>query len=372
MKKHSKAPQFYNMVQRFKLFKAFLCLPVLILWGLSSVSAFSQEATSQIMGYNATQCLGGSDTFISVPFHRAPIFSGSVAGNVTLNDAEIEVSAEAPGWTPDTFVGSHYAKFTTGAASGLILEISTNSASGITVDPAGYRRHSVKAGDRFLIIPHWTLDTLLPVSQTTLHLSTGHLVPGRGSEIHFYVPNSEGINLSPELIYYVTATGWFQSAKGSPAAGDVIVRPHAAMVVRHKVGAADTLFRPAANVDVNPSQVQLSASQGALRDNVLAIIRPIPVSLKDLGLRSPAFISSVGVAPGKRRDELMIFDNAEIGLNKSESARYFFHSGHWKLDNQTDFPISDDVQLPRGSVVVIRKASATSGKPVAWKNLPKY
>ena len=344
-----------------------------MIW-LSLAGANAQVATSRIVGYNATTCLGGSDTFLSIPFHQAPAYSGSVDGSLALNNAPISVPAVGtPGWTVNEFAGTHYVKFTSGSAAGLILEISANTASGFTVDPTGFGRLSISSGDRFLIVPHWTLASLLPpLTQTTLHPSTGDLLPQRGSEIHFYESSSTGVELAPERIYYVTSSGWFQSAVGSPTADNVIIPAHSAFVIRHQLGAADTSFRPAAHVDVNASSVLLSRQKGAPQDNVLAIIRPIPIRLGDLGFSRTSFVDSSTTAESTRKDEVIIFDNATAAHNKDEQARYFRYRSQWRLDNGVDYPVSDYVELPAGSVVIVRKSSATSDAPVAWKNDPNY
>lgn len=334
----------------------------------------AQVATSRIVGYNSTTCLGGSDTFLGVPFHRAPAYSGSVAANVTLNDSPVAVQASGtPGWAVDGFVGTHYVKFTTGAAAGLILEISANTAGGFTVNADGYGSRAVREGDRFLIIPHWTLETLLPhATQTTLHQSSGDLLPQRGSEIHFYEVTDTGIDLAPEKIYYVKSNGWFQSAPGSPSANNVVVPPHAAFIVRHQPGAANTTFRPAAHVDVYPSAVVLTRQKGKANDNILAMIRPIPITLDELGFSNTSFVPSVNTTEAGRRDEILIYDNSVAGYNKAEQARYFRHLNTWKLDNGADYPNSDNVQLPAGAVIVVRKASSTSDGSVSWTNDPNY
>ncbi|MFT5468523.1 MAG: hypothetical protein ACI8UO_003633 [Verrucomicrobiales bacterium] len=344
----------------------------MLILGISSLSA--QVATSRIVGYNSTTCLGGSDTYVSVPFHQAPAYSGSLAANVTFFNASILVPASGtPGWTVDEFVGSHYVKFTSGAAAGLILEITANGAADFTVNPDGFGRLLLKTGDRFLIIPHWTLATLLPAAtQTTLHPSTGDLISGRGSEVHFFEPTATGIDLAPEKIYYVKTSGWFQSDTGAPAAGSVIVPPHSALVIRHQPAAADTVFRPAAHVDVYTSAVLISTKQGSGNDNVLAIIRPIPTRLADLGFTTANFKRSTSNDPTRRGDELLIFDNTVAAQNKSETTRYFLTSTGWRLDNEADYPISDDAELPPGSVIVVRKGPGTRDGIVAWKNEPTY
>lgn len=349
-------------------------IAVTLSWALIAGFANAQTATSRIVGYNSTTCPGGSDTFVSVPFHQAPTYSGSFGASAFISNSVISLqSSGTPGWTPNEFVGTHYLKITTGSAAGLILEISANTADSLTVDPTGFGFLSISSGDRFLIIPHWTLATLLPAAtQTTLHQSVGNLLPQRGSELLFYETTSEGIEPAPERIYYVTSSGWFQNADGSPAADNVRIPPHAAFIIRHQTGAANTFFRPAAHVDVTLSAVLLASKKGQAHDNVLAIIRPIPIQLDDLGFSALNFASSFGTGEAQRKDEILIFDNAAVGHNKIETARYFFYANSWRLDDGANYPVADTTTLPAGSVVVVRKAAAAADSKVAWKNAPNY
>ena len=344
-------------------------------------AVFAQEtttATTGIVGYNTTDCLGGSDTLLSVPFHRTPAFSGSVAdgGGTTFSGEDDTFSAAGtPGWTPSAFAGSHYVKIVTGVGAGLELDITGNTADTVTVDSSGFARSKINPGDRFLVIPYWTLGTLLPAAtQTALHPSTGPLLSQRGSELHFFEASAEGINLSPRTIFYVTAAGWFQVGPGSPSADDHILPPHTALVIRHQDGAADTEFRSAAHVDEDASSILLRARKGASQDNVLAMMRPIPMTLAELDIPAAAFVGSAGTDESKRRDELLVFDNSVAGINKSEVARYFYDKSakQWRVDDGAAYAAADAAVLPAGAVIVIRKSPASRDAEIVWKNEATY
>jgi uncharacterized protein (TIGR02597 family) len=348
---------------------------------LGSTAIFAQEtttATTGIVGYNTTDCLGSSDTLISVPFHRTPAFSGSVAdgSRTTFSGVTDTFTASGtPGWSVGEFEGSHYVKIVTGAGAGLEVDITANTADTLTVDSSGFKGSKINPGDRFLVIPYWTLGTLLPAStQTALHPSTGDLLSQRGSELHFFEPSANGINLSPQTIYYVTAAGWFQAALGSPPADDLILPPHTALVIRHQSGAPDTEFRSAAHVDEDASSILLRARKGASQDNVLAMMRPIPLTLAELDIPPAAFVGSAGTDESKRRDELLVFDNSVAGHNKSEVARYFYDESakQWRIDDGAAYAAADAAVLPAGAVIVIRKSPASRDAEVVWKNQATY
>ena len=346
-----------------------------------SSAVFAQDtttATTGIVGYNTTDCLGGSDTLLSVPFHRSPAFSGSVAdgGGATFSGAaDTFTAAGTPAWAVGEFEGSHYVKIVTGVGAGLEIDITANFADTLTVDSSGFKGSKINPGDRFLVIPYWTLGTLLPAAtQAALHPSTGDLLPQRGSELHFFESSANGVNLSPQTIYYVTAAGWFQAAPGSPSADDHILPPHTALVIRHQSGAADTEFRSAAHVDEDASSILLRARKGAKQDNVLAMMRPIPLTLGELDFPAAAFVGSAGTDESRRRDELLVFDNSVAGHNKSEVARFFYDKSakQWRVDDGAAYAVADTAELSAGAVIVIRKYPVSKDAETVWKNLATY
>ncbi len=65
------------------------------------------------------------------------------------------------------------------------------------------------------------------------------------------------------------------------------------------------------------------------QDNFVSIIRPIDVKLNDLGLiTSGAFLSSPSAI--NRIDQLLLFDNAQVAINKAPSVIYFYFNGAWR------------------------------------------
>ena len=338
--------------------------------GAASVTAQTLPG-SAVVGYHETVCPGGSDTDVSVPFHRPAAFVGAVETIrklATPDRWEIGV-AGGPGWTADVFAESHYARMKDGAAAGAILPVKTNAAGEITVawpDLAGPLRSA--AGDALEIIPFWTLATLLPpATQTALHPSTGMLSSQRGSELLLFNAARDGIEQAPEAVYFVTAAGWFATGPDFPSANDVIVPPNTGFIVRHQAGAAPTVFRASLNVDRSPAGSLISARQGHPRDTRVALNRPLPTVLGDLVLNPAQFAPSRNTAPNDRKDELLLFDNAEAAQNKTPAARFFRVGGHWRrVDPANAHPVADDTPLNAGAVLVIRKAPARNNAELPW------
>ncbi len=45
----------------------------------------------------------------------------------------------------------------------------------------------------------------------------------------------------------------------------------------------------------------------------------------------------------------------------TRSEIYFKTAGEWRLDNGSDYPVSDDVEIPAGAGLILQKASTTDG-----------
>ena len=129
--------------------------------------------------------------------------------------------------------------------------------------------------------------------------------------------------------------------------------------------------------------VPLVTSASQKQDNAVSMLRPVDVALNDSGLTpsdgsfvaTRAFLNPQDRFP-LMRDQLLLFDNTQVGFNKSPSAIYYYSAGSlggpgWKLfgDGFTDH--GDDL-VPAGSAIVIRKAVTASGQTAFWTNSPTY
>ena len=113
-----------------------------ILGWLGNVEA--QTVATDPVGAITLTLKGGSDTHVSLPFHRPVALetqAQSISGNVTA--ATITVSASA-NLTASQFVyvagsqtNTYYLQFTSGSRNGMYYTVTTNDGSTITVDPNG-------------------------------------------------------------------------------------------------------------------------------------------------------------------------------------------------------------------------------------------
>jgi uncharacterized protein (TIGR02597 family) len=105
----------------------------------------------------------------------------------------------------------------------------------------------------------------------------------------------------------------------------------------------------------------------------VSMSRPVDTSIRNLGLvQSGAFLPSTSTTIAGRRDQLLVFDNAAVGMNKAASATYFYvgtaESGTWRSAASPNVDVSN-VLIPAGSGIVIRKyGSGLTSMSQFWKN----
>ena len=333
----------------------------------------ANELSSTIVGYNKVVCLGGSDTVISVPFFRTPVYRGRIDSSPALNGLSATIT---PSFSPTFVVNqfestAHYLRFIDG---GQWFEISGNDASTITIETDGENLDGIVAQAEFEIIPHWTLDTLFPpATQGTVHLCASPFPADRKSGLLLADVNTEGTDLAPDRIFFLTENeGWVQAKGGFSPAGDYVIRPDQVMIVRHRVGEADTFFYSANQVHANQHRSLINTSSTGDRDNSLSLMRPVPVKLSDLDLDTDVFVDSTSTSSGGRKDELLIYDNAAVVQNKVPTTTYFRVGGNWRKDDGSTFPVVNDDLIEPSSAIVIRKKSTTTGDTLVWFNSPRY
>jgi uncharacterized protein (TIGR02597 family) len=107
------------------------------------------------------------------------------------------------------------------------------------------------------------------------------------------------------------------------------------------------------------------------QDNAVALVRPIPVKLSDLGLGA-AFEESADNTGLNRADELLVYDNLQAAVNKAPSKVYFRAAGEWRLDDGSTYPPADDHEVLPSTGLVVRKAAGASDDTLRWLNTPTY
>lgn len=342
--------------------------------GLTS-PANSDDLYSPVAGYLKVECPGGSDTRVSAPFHPVAAWSGplttapqSVGGGIVRLSVVLPIEigvgvfAASPHWVicraPADAEGRHFF-------------VTAHNGSSIDVEGAPADWAGVSSGARVEVIPAWTLDTLFPPGQqSTFHLSTGRLAPDRGSELLLFNQVGKGTNLAPSRRYFITASGWL-SVDGFSDAGGTIIAPGEAFIIRHPTGSDATDFVVSQQVYGDVVRLGLRISESMGQDTTLAPPRPVKIFLEDLEFAPGTFEESASTDPIARRDELIVYDNLAVGINKTPLGKYFRTGGQW-IEDTAGYPVADQVGIEPSAGLVIRKAAGAVDETVSWPNTAPY
>ena len=342
---------------------------------LASLSGHAQtSATTAPVGFVEVKCLSGSDTRVSVPFHEPSEYVGALSATPAINGGSATIAvATSPGWADNEFANLYYIRFTSGTKEGYWFTVTANTSSSLTIDLNGDGLSGVAAGSGFKVVRHWTLETLFPIGNSTIHQSDGLFIFQRKTQILFPDMERDGINLAANRVFFQISTGWKEASAGTPDANNVIILPDMFFIIRHRSTDANTFFLPSGTVEIEPVVSQLHSITSSAQDNFVALSRPVPVKLKDSNLvESGAFAKSTGLFIFQRTDQLLVFDNSKTGVNKAASSVYFHDGTNWR-SAAAGTPIADDDEVFQpGTGVVVRKKATTSAAVVDWKNNPTF
>jgi len=333
------------------------------------------ESASDPAGFYKLTFLGNSDTIVSLPFSRPPAASGmvdSVADNKVLARGTLN-------WISNQFVyasglqsNTYYIRFESGTKEGRYYPITSNETNNLTLDLASDTLGGVAQRDLFSIVPYWTLGTVFPNGKGVI-ASTSTIT----HKTEVLIPNYTGtcINLTAAAIYYFLtnantgAAAWRMVGPSSSSRNDDIVQPNVYLIVRHKV-AANTVYTSIGSAVLTRITIPLKVNLTDKQDNILALTRPVPVSLDNSGLiSSGAFTPSTSSISHK--DELITFDNTTTNLNRSASAIYYYLNSAWRRAGiaSTINVGTSNVFVP-GAGFIIRKSTGTIFP--LWSNNPSY
>lgn len=364
----------------------------------SALPLQAQSATTNPMGFmklgaydtggNYLGLLANSDTLISIPFTRPPDYTGavsSITGNV------VTVSG-TPGWTANQFVyaGStqpktYYALIgpapvgsPANPKEGSIYSVTANGTGTLTLALNGDTLQSVvPAGSQITLIPYWTLATIFPASDANVSFTP--TASARSFKTEILIPDYAGVgtNLSISKIYYYfnsgANVGWrLLNDTNTVDHGDDILMPDGYFAVRNQNSSPTLPLVVTGCVLTGKMIVPLATGATAGQDNPSAIIRPVDVTLNTCGLSTTdgSFVATTSARSFK--DEILLYNNAQVGMNKSFSAIYYYMNNAWRsLNDLSTVDHGSDV-IPAGSAVVIRKAANGTGQTAFWTNPPNY
>lgn len=300
-------------------------------------AAFAVEASSPPVGYislgNTTAGVNNvpanTDVVVSVPMLRAAVSTGTVASvsgsSITFNGS--------PGFVANAYIATpHVVLVESGAKSGLIVPISSNTTNAVTVSPGFYSLAGIAAEDKISIRPAWTVASFTAGASSLA-----------GVQLLAFSNTKEAVNNSPDALYFYVGNSW-EDADGEPA-DNTILYPGEGFIVRTS-GTPIADFVVAGEVPLAKSYIAVGQSTAGARDSVISYISPTSEPLGQSGL---------GISNG---DILFDFDNNSTGQNKS-GVPYFFVNGAW--ENADGEPAGNLPLIGGKSYIYRRTVAATSG-----------
>lgn len=364
-----------------------------------SISARAQTSvTTDPVGFMSVSLLGSSDTFVAPPFTRPPEFTGAIQ---SASGNSITVSA-SPGWTTNQFVYAagtqskhYYALIATGGSGkeGHFYPITGNSANALTVDTSADDLNNVPANAQVLVIPYWTFATLFPTSDQNVSFTPSPSNKITQLKTQVLIPDytTDGTNLAYTATYYfinntvnnAPNVGWRLFGDSAITDhGDDILLPDLYFVVRNPSGTPTLPLTNAGSVLTKKLASQLLTDATQQRDNPVAMVRPIGVTLNNTGLtpNDGSFVASPSNRLTQIKDQLYVYDNSVASFNKSPVATYYYINNTvngqpnvgWRLfgDSATNDHGGDLVAA--ASAITIRKAPSGTGATAIWTNAPTY
>ncbi len=339
------------------------------------------------VGYVSQACKASSDTIVGLPLKQPteaasalssnPVIGPSVAPVVAAYQALLTVSGASFG----SYGGTHYVKFTSGGSSGKFFAIVSNDATTIMIDLNGDTLSAI-SGDTFSVIKFWTLGELFVPSASTADANTtgNAVVATTNPSLHkteILIPNTGavGINLGSSAIFYLYNGAWRKIGQLITTSFDSYqLWPDSYFIIRQgtmTAPATQTTYTVNGEVEAGNMVVNLRTQTSVKQDNVVALPRPVDVTLNQLALGdTSAFVTTIN--PSLHMDELIVFDNSSAQKNRAASAIYYYYSSAWRKTGQpTTSDFGSDV-IMAGSGFMIRKAKVVGGPTSFWSNTPSY
>ncbi|MBV9657787.1 MAG: TIGR02597 family protein [Verrucomicrobia bacterium] len=270
-------------------------------------------------------------------------------------------------------------------SEGRFYTVTTNDSGSLTLSLNGDSLDNVTTGTQVSVIPYWTFGTVFPATDVNVSFlaSTGPQFHNRGTR--FLIPDlsAVGIRLPPTLIYYFYNGYW--RLENDPVTTNIheddALLPNTYFIARNvsspSVAASPLTLTSTGTVLMNRISTPLQAQSNTRQDNSVAIPRPAAVTLNDLGLiTSPnAFVASTGTTWKTRGDQLLVFDNSSIKIDKGESATYYYYNNAWRQDGDpTGSDVGATAIIQPATGIKIRKAAVNGTAPATpfWQNARNY
>lgn len=327
-----------------------------------AANAHGQEIYSQIVGAIAVDLPAETDVVLTFPFKQSASFRGSVA-----SVSGSEISFDADSLTGADFGESegnatHYAYVETGALEGRRFDIVSHTTTAINLGSADLT--GLLADDQVSIREHWTLSSAFPSGVAFFEETQAGI-----RTIELIVPQKavEGGGLAATAIYYFYNDAWRRVGSPLDASWDEqVLEPGSTIVIRNNGTDALRSYFFGEVIDA-PLAIPVENSTTAETDNFVGVERPLSLTLDELGLHGTSVFETT-TQTDDIKDQLLVYDNAATGKNKSPSASYFYFNGAWRkvgADVATNFG-SDEIAAT--AAIAIRKAPAGVQATSFWVN----
>jgi len=347
-------------------------------------SIFAVTVTTNPVGVYSITCPGESDTYVTVPVYRDPAFVGAVDSVATVDGVTtITVSGE-PGFTNNQFVygtdsntDHFYVRFSSGTLEGAWYNVEANGSYTLQIEIGAAEASAIAQGDTFLLIPHWTLNTIMPAGKGT-NASTRISAPGR-SKVMFGNADSAGTNLGYKnsYYYYSTSSGaanWADSLNsGQTACANDVIYPDQYFVLRNDGSSYGTTLTFSGNVLMSKNSILLkNLSATGQQDNLVSLPSCVPITLSQLTaelITSDNFFKpSTRVSSPAGGDYLIVYPET-AAKNKNPAATYYYNNGNWYKGSGV---LANTDIIPSNSAVIIRRASRGEVVAVRKSFTPEY
>ncbi len=357
------------------------CLPALTLVFLVSTNLAAQSSSSErVHGFfsitiPAAQSVGSRQlSVVSLPLYQAPLKvedggpAGEMTGRVTAITNETLTAAEA-NWEADALSqdnAPYYVRFTSGSFAGLLIRITANSETTLTLDNRGEDLITyVSPGqDTFEIIAGHTLLSAFGTGEANLDATgvVGSTNNAGNDADQIQIHDSTGWNT---YIYNTLNQQWQLKDSLRPSKkDDTIIRPDAA-IIYNRAGTSDLQLVTTGYV---PDQdVQVLTLNGV---NMVAANFPIDRELQDLKLEEMPSWRPVGGPDNYSAEQA---DAVTITDGTSGWKTYVYHAQReqWELKDSLRPSDQGDTPILAGNGIMILKQGDANEVQVFADPLPE-
>ena len=318
--------------------------------------AFGQEAVSDPVGYislgnvsadggDVPALAAGSEIVFSLPLLQ-PIEATVTVGSFSNGVISVDEILTAGDFDAPQAGAPSMIHVQSGDAEGAFGLIQANDEGSITVmGQTASILDGLAEGDVVAIREAVTISSVIPADS----------VP-TGVQVNLFDP-IEGINTSSTTTLQAAGANWVNVTAGG-LGNDVVLFPNEAYVMVNPTATdIDDLVITGA-VPLSDSFIPLATSTAGAQDTRFAFVSPVSQPISEAGL------------PAQTGDQVLVFNNAASGINKSAATTLQFANGNWI--NITAGGLANDFPLEGGQGFVFRRAAAGDGDDINADGQPTY